>query len=94
MGYPLLDDVPHTTLTSTVRLGGHPPTIVLYMRVAAVQDLPLYCTSAILVLEGFKEFVVVPDEVVPSLRINITSGLWEHPIKHDGHVYQNLQVGV
>ncbi|PNW86437.1 hypothetical protein CHLRE_02g086400v5 [Chlamydomonas reinhardtii] len=85
VNYPLLYVSDNPKSSSDVLVGSRGSWSPLH------QDLPLYCTSAILVLEGFKEFVVVPDEVVPSLRINITSGLWEHPIKHDGHVYQNLQ---
>ncbi|GIL57722.1 hypothetical protein Vafri_12877 [Volvox africanus] len=54
------------------------------------QDLPLYCTSAILVLEGHKEFVVIQEDVVPSLQINLASGCWDKPITHQGHVYPDL----
>ncbi|KAG2436457.1 hypothetical protein HXX76_006760 [Chlamydomonas incerta] len=85
VNYPLLYVSDNPKSSSDVLVGSRGSWSPLH------QDLPLYCTSAILVLEGFKEFVIVPDEVVPSLRINITSGLWEQPIMHDGKYYQDLQ---
>ncbi|KAG2454647.1 hypothetical protein HYH02_000487 [Chlamydomonas schloesseri] len=85
VNYPLLYVSDNPKSSSDVLVGSRGSWSPLH------QDLPLYCTSAILVLEGFKEFVVLPDEVVPSLRINTTSGLWERPVVHDGKYFPNLQ---
>ncbi len=44
----------------------------------------------ILVLEGHKEFVAVPDQVAPFLPMN---GPWERPHTYAGVTYPDLQVG-
>lgn len=58
------------------------------------QDLPLYTTSVILVLEGHKEFAVVPDEVAASLPTIITSAMWDQPFTFKGTQYKSLMAMV
>ncbi|KAG2483671.1 hypothetical protein HYH03_017474 [Edaphochlamys debaryana] len=85
VNYPLLYVSDNPKSSSDVLVGSADSWSPLH------QDLPLYCTSVILVLEGHKEFVLVSDEVAASLRVNITSSTWAQPVAHGGRLYPDLQ---
>ncbi|KXZ42863.1 hypothetical protein GPECTOR_114g314 [Gonium pectorale] len=88
VNYPALYQSDNPKASNDVLVGGRHSWSPVH------QDLPLYCTSVILVLEGHKEFVLLHEDSVKALRVNTAGGDWEQPVRHEGKVHANLKAFV